>query len=74
MRRILSATSGFHRWTPDEVKAFEARHEIGTKARLALALLPYLGVRRGDGVTFGRPAPCGASARLKTGTTRWRVN
>jgi integrase len=36
------------------VKQFEAHHKIGTKARLALALMLYLGVRRGDAVTLGR--------------------
>ena len=48
------ATDGFHAWAPDEVKQFEAHHAIGTKARLALALMLYLGVRRGDVVTLGR--------------------
>jgi len=47
-------TSGFHPWTREEVTQFEARHQIGTKARLALALMLYLGVRRGDLVTLGR--------------------
>src|ERR1700722_4557722 len=53
VRKIRYATSGFHTWTVDEVRQFEARHPIGTKARLALALLLYLGVRRGDLVTLG---------------------
>jgi hypothetical protein len=34
---------GFHRWTEDEIAQFEARHPIGTKARLALALGIYKG-------------------------------
>jgi integrase len=54
VRRIRYATSGFHTWTIDEVRQFEERHPIGTKARLALAMLLYLGVRRGDVVTLGR--------------------
>ena len=54
IRRIKYATDGFHTWTPDEVRQFEARHPIGTKARLALSLLLYLGVRRGDVVGLGR--------------------
>jgi hypothetical protein len=29
---------GFHSWAVEEVETFEARHPIGTKARLALAL------------------------------------
>jgi len=44
---------GFHTWTPDEVHRFEARHPIGGKARLALALLLYTGVRRSDVVKLG---------------------
>jgi integrase len=52
--RVRYATDGFHTWTVDEVRQFENRHPIGTKARLALALLLFTGARRGDAVTFGR--------------------
>lgn len=45
---------GFHTWTVEEVAAYEAVHRIGTKARLALALLLYTGVRRSDVVKLGR--------------------
>jgi hypothetical protein len=45
---------GFHSWTREEVEQFEARHLIGTKARLAMALLLYTGQRRSDVVLFGR--------------------
>ncbi len=45
---------GFHTWTEPEVAQFEARHPIGTKARLAMALLLYTGVRRSDVVRLGR--------------------
>jgi site-specific recombinase XerD len=44
---------GFHPWTVEEVHQFEARHPIGTKARLALALLLYTGARRSDAVRLG---------------------
>src|SRR4029079_4633992 len=54
IRKVRYATSGFHTWTVEEVRQFEARHPIGTKARLALALPLFLGVRRGDLVTLGR--------------------
>jgi integrase len=54
VRKIQYATSGFHTWTVAEVRQFEARHPIGTKTRLAFALLLYLGVRRGDVVMIGR--------------------
>lgn len=44
---------GFHTWTIDEVERFTDRHPIGTKARLALALLLFTGVRRSDVVRLG---------------------
>jgi integrase len=50
----LPRSAGFHSWTPEEVKQFEERHPIGSRARLALALLAFTGQRRGDIVTFGR--------------------
>jgi hypothetical protein len=50
-----SAVSGvFHTWTIDEVHQFEHKHPIGSKARLALALLLYTGVRQSDVVELGR--------------------
>jgi integrase len=54
VRRVKYATDGFHTWTTDEVARFEARHPIGSKARLALALLMFTGTRRQDMVTLGR--------------------
>jgi integrase len=51
---IKSGSQGFHSWTIEEVEQYETRHPIGTKARLALALLLYLGPRRSDVVLFGR--------------------
>jgi integrase len=45
---------GFHTWTEDEIAQFETHHPIGTKPRLALALLLYTGQRRSDVVKMGR--------------------
>ena len=64
VRRIKYASSGFHTWTVDEVRQFEERHPVGTKARLALGLLLYFGVRRGDVVTLGRQHVKGGWLRL----------
>jgi integrase len=47
-------SDGFHTWTEDEIAQFEAHHHIGTKPRLALALLLYTGQRRSDVVRMGR--------------------
>jgi integrase len=52
--RVEYASEGFHTWSLEEVRQFEERHPIGSKARLALALLLFTGARRGDVVTFGR--------------------
>jgi integrase len=49
-----SGSTGFHTWTLEEVQQFEARHPIGTKARLALALLLFTGQRRSDIIRFGK--------------------
>jgi integrase len=46
--------SGYHTWMVEEVHQFEARHPVGTKARLAMALLLFTGQRRSDITRFGR--------------------
>jgi integrase len=46
-------SEGFHSWTDDEIARFEARHPIGSRARLALALLLYTGQRRSDVIRMG---------------------
>src|SRR5262249_15260688 len=47
-------SDGFHTWTEDEIEQFEAHHPVGTKPRLALALLLYTGQRRSDVIRMGR--------------------
>lgn len=54
LQQIKTASSGWHSWEVEEVRKFEERHPIGTKARLALALLMYTGVRRSDVVLLGK--------------------
>jgi integrase len=49
-----TGSRGYHTWTVDEVRQFGERHPIGTKARLALALLLFTGQRRSDITRFGR--------------------
>jgi integrase len=50
----MPKSDGYHTWTESEISQFEARHPIGTKARLALALGLYTAQRRGDVVRMGR--------------------
>src|SRR5262249_38962540 len=47
-------TNGHHTWTLEEIEQYERRHPIGTKARLAMALLLYTAGRREDAVRLGR--------------------
>jgi integrase len=54
VKKLNGGGEGFHTWTLDEVAAYEATHPIGTKARVALALLLFTGVRRSDVVKLGR--------------------
>jgi integrase len=47
-------TDGYRTWTEADIEAFEAAHPIGSRARLALALLLYTAQRRSDVVRMGR--------------------
>jgi integrase len=47
-------TEGFHTWTEEEIDRFEACWPIGTRERLALTILLYTGLRRGDAARLGR--------------------
>jgi integrase len=48
IKRLKAPRGGHHSWTPDEVRQYEFRHPVGTKARLALALLCFTGLRVSD--------------------------
>jgi integrase len=47
-------TGGFRTWNEEEIAQFEAAHPIGTRARLAFALLLFTAQRRGDTIRMGR--------------------
>src|SRR5262249_53388973 len=54
VERVRIKSDGFPAWSVDDVRQFESRHPVGSKARLALALLLFTGQRRGDVVRLGR--------------------
>lgn len=54
VKPVKIKSDGFHSWTEEEIATFEARHEVGTKPRLALALLINTGQRRSDVVRMGK--------------------
>jgi integrase len=47
-------TDGFRTWSEEHIHIYEVAHPIGTRPRLAEALLLYLAPRREDVVDFGR--------------------
>jgi integrase len=47
-------TDGYATWSEEHIAAFEARHPIGSRARLAMALLLYTGQRRSDVLRIGQ--------------------
>jgi integrase len=57
---------GYHTWTVEEVAQYRERHELGSKARLALELLLFTGARRSDVVRLGPPM-------AQDGWLRWTV-
>lgn len=65
LKGFTSKVVGFHTWTEDEIAQYEARHPIGSSARLALALMLYTGQRRSDMVTMGRQHVAGGRIRVK---------
>lgn len=53
VRLLKHVSGGYHSWTLAEIGQFEKRHPLGTKARLAIALLLYTACRREDAVRLG---------------------
>jgi integrase len=64
VRLRVGKTVGHHTWTLDEIAQFEARHPLGTRARLAMALMLYSGARRSDATRLGRQ-------HMNDGRLRW---
>jgi integrase len=71
VRGYRSKGDGVHAWTEAEVAQYQARHPVGTKAWLALALPLYTAQRRSDIVRMGWQHVTGdtiAVRQQKTGT------
>lgn len=73
MRGYSTKGDGFHTWTEDEIAKFEARHEISSKARLALALMLYTGQRRSDAITMGWQHVDGGKIKVRQQKTDARL-
>jgi integrase len=53
VNRVKAKSTGYKTWSEAEIERFEAKHPIGTRARLAFALLLHTGQRRSDVVRMG---------------------
>ena len=54
VKRVKIKTTGYKTWSEGDIETFELKHTIGTRARLAFALLLYTAQRRSDVVKLGR--------------------
>jgi integrase len=54
VKLVSIKSDGHHPWEPEECRQFEARHALGTRARLAYELLLQVGQSRCDVVRMGR--------------------
>jgi len=54
VKKARDASDGFHTWTIDEVERYRLHHKLGSRARLAIELLLFLGLRRSDVIHAGR--------------------
>src|SRR6516225_4917649 len=53
IKRYKNRGVGFHSWSEDEIRQYEARHPVGTRARLVLALPLYTAQRVSDVCKMG---------------------
>jgi integrase len=65
VKAIRIKSTGHHSWTDAEIAQFERCHRIGSRARLALALLVYTGQRRGDVIRMGAQHIRGGALHVK---------
>ena len=60
-------SDGYHTWTVEEVERYQARHPLGTQARLALDIFLYTGLRRSDAITLGKQHIKGSTIHIRAG-------
>ena len=51
--KSISNGVGYYTWTDEDIAKFEACYPIGTKERLAMALMLFTGLRRQDAIRLG---------------------
>ncbi len=67
--RLKIKTDGFHTWTVPEVYQFCARWPVGSRERLAMAIMLFTGLRRSDVFRLGRQHVAKGLISIKTEKT-----
>jgi integrase len=70
IKRVRGKSHSHHPWTETEIAQFESRWPIGTRERLAMALLLYTGQRSGDVRRMGEQHVEAGSIRVRQEKTR----
>jgi len=73
VKGFSNKTEGFHAWTEEEIEKFERKWPIGSRERLALDVLLYTGLRRGDAAVLGRQHIKDGVIDFRTAKTGQRV-
>jgi integrase len=69
VRPLAVPGDGFRCWTEADISRFEEAHPVGTRPRLAFALLLFTAQRRGDVIRLGRGNIVGGRIRLRQNKT-----
>ena len=54
VEKLGSGSDGYYTWTDQDAETFEAFWSVGSRPRLAMSIMLYLGVRRSDAVLIGK--------------------
>lgn len=73
VKKLKQRVGGFHTWTEEEIATFEAKYPVGSRERLAMALLLYTGQRRSDVVRMGRQHVRGVKITVTTQKSQGRT-
>jgi integrase len=74
VKAVQVKSDGHHSWTEEEIAQFENCHPIGSRARLAQALLLYTGQRRSDVIRMGRQHVRDGALHVRQDKTRTELS
>lgn len=65
VKSLRTKGDGFHEWSEEEIAQFKLRHELGSRARLALEIFLCTAQRRSDAATMGEAADMPGYVRVR---------